>query len=288
MIFRALQQGIGQGWKKRNIFFFLWALNFFWAVLFLSPYFKQFQQFFRHSLVTDILAKRSIYTYYAEFYYYMKNGVAAAQKALSVGNLLYSMLMFFLVAGIIAAFRHRDSFRLPEFLSTSGQFAGRMLRLGLLGIVLFLALAVTALLPSLPFIFWIASSPVEPTFLVAVSGMIMIYGFFLTVGLMILDLSQIFLVEQNLTRVRTALGMGIRYVWRHFLLLLAMYGVLGIGFLLFVLVGNFLILKLPDHRMLWNLLTLLFVQALIFGKLWLKYSRFAALMYVMERKPVTE
>ncbi len=280
---RSIIEGLRQGWKRRSIFILLWLANLGWAVLFLNPYLQTFKKFFAHRLVTDVLARSSIYTYYAEFYYYMKDGVVAAQKALSAANLVFALLMFLASSGIVDAFVEQENFGIRRFLSRSGEFAGRMLRLGVLGVGLGIALLLTGLIPSLPFFLWIAASPTETTIFPVVGAVVLIYLLLFTAGLLLMDLSRLYLVRDNLLRVRAAFGKAWRYFRKHWFRLLLLYGMLGVMVLGFLGISNYFLLHLPDTSTEWYLISFMMLQVIIFLKIWLKYSRFGALVSFQNR-----
>ena len=71
MIISSIKEALHKSWRRPEITLLYLVLNLSIALLSMVPYLNAFQTFFTGSLVTDILSRHNIYTYYAEFYHYL-------------------------------------------------------------------------------------------------------------------------------------------------------------------------------------------------------------------------
>ncbi len=197
MIAFSMKSGLQRGWQLKRILAIFWLGNLLIAALFLRPYTRSFYQFFKYRLVTDQLARQNLYTYFAEFYHYMKPAVETARLTLNLGGLLFFVLTILLSGGLVYYLLNREEVQLRTFWSQCGYFLGRMSRLVLLSVLLFLTVV---LLSGIVFalIFWILPehSPENQMFWAAVLGAVFTL-FFLILYFIVLDLSKVYLVRND-------------------------------------------------------------------------------------------
>lgn len=276
MIFRAYFNGLRQGWRLKKIVLLLWLFNLIWALLFLNPYMKAFRGFFSHRLVGHLLARENIYTYYNEFYFFMKPAVQAARQALSVGDMLFLLFLFLLGGGIVYAFLQETPVTLRAFWRQTGYFAGRLLRLFVLVMVLFLILGVVALIFALPAFGYAANNMSETHLAFALLWTGLVGIFFLTVFLLLTDLSRLYLVHHDAASVWRSLWEAFRSFFRNpvayfFTYLLYATSAL-IGFIIYFIIQR----ALPAGSPLALMAGFLWLQLAIFFRYWVRISRFGA------------
>ncbi len=277
MVASSIKTGLKRGWEIKKILALFWFGNLLTAVLFLRPYTRSFYQFFKHRLVTEQLARQNLYTYFAEFYHYMKPAVETAQLTLNLGGLVFFFLTVLFSGGLLFYLLNREEVQLRTFWSKCGYFVGRMSRLVLLGILLLLTVVVlSGLIFSL--IFWILPeySPENVMFWGVVLGSVFTL-FFLISYFVLLDLSKVYLV-QNDSAVLAAFRNALRLFWSQF-------GRLFLTYLIFYLAaGGFFLLsfwlhsRIPGISGLQIAVGFTLTQLFLILQYWLKFARLGALV----------
>ena len=283
MVFSAIQNGLRLSWKSRKILLLFCSFNLLTAVFFLRPYFTAFNTFFSKRLVTYILAQDNIYTYYSEFYHYMKYAVLASSQVIFIGGLLHFFISIILSGGLIYYFLCDEAVNLRTFFSQSGRFAGRMLRLVILSVVIFAAFLFACLLLFLPLKLIIPSGSAENIYFFVYAAWITLSVNVLLVALLLIDLTRIHIVEHESKSVVISffesLNLFTRHYWEFTFAFIIIFIIGLVVFILFWWLQDFI----TDTNVCGIIAGFILLQLFVFAQYWVKFSRFGALVNITKQ-----
>jgi len=273
MVFASLSTGLRKAFAGKKFILLILLINLLIAVLFMGTYTGAYQQFFRQRIATEKLAQANLYQYLAEFYKYKSQAVAASRAEIRLGIFLMLFLSIFFAGGMVAFFVSREpSFNMRQFLSQSGNYLGRMLRIFLLQLVfLIIAIFIFYWLQKFAKLFLGDYSPFHSR----------VYWFFanvtitfliLNIFLLWLDYTKIILVSENQNSVLTAMRRALLFFKNHFrgtyFLHLVMWILLiaGVGFQLYI------IYNIPKSSSGTISLAFFVLQLFVFYRWWMKWS----------------
>lgn len=281
MILSAVKNGLKRSWELKRLSVLFWLFNFIFAVLFVRPFFTAFRSFFSHRLATEVLARQNIYTFYSEFFFYLKPAVTLAKQALLTGGFLFYLVAFLLSGGLLYFFVSRESVGLRTFWVESGRYLGRMLRLSILAAVVTLVTVFIAmsLFPLLKYLL-LPDGATEPAIFAVFCIWLLLFLLILLMDIVFIDLSRVFLVRDQLPQV-------LRAAWRSLTTILQLPGKLLIIFLLIhlfwlALFAGYWWLQslLPDSTVPGVAANFILLQLFVFLQYWVRFSRFGALAQV--------
>jgi hypothetical protein len=279
---RALKEGILRTWRLRPLLLLFWLINLLIAVLFLRPYLKSFDEFFTNRMVTDILAHRNIYTFYAEFYHYMSPLVREALNPLRSGILVQYMVFLLLSGGFIIYYYGPEKAQYGEFFLRSLRTMWPMFKMAVFIPFILLTGALLAILLILPLSLLVPEPAVENRyfFLLVTAGII--WGLVMLLFLLLLDLTRIRVIYYSSDSVVVEFFRTIRYFLKH---PVRYYGLYLMLVLLWAgTIAAYWIIQqvLDDTRLSALIIQLIILQMFMFLQIGIRVSRFGVLINFMQ------
>lgn len=282
LIFKGLQNT----WQKKKFIAILWVINFLFAGLFLIPYNSTFRNFFSNRMVMEILAEQNIYTFYAEFYYWMDSAVSSSVSWIQMGNLIHYLLIMVLTGGFISALGMKGKNDLKRFWRECLEFGPRMILFGLITPVLLGVLLLVALAAGLPFVFFLPDYFVEDHYFYFLVFLCVLILVFILGGWLILDLAKIRIIEGK----DQSIGRSLMEALRHFIYNpIRIFGYyLGVFLLWVIFLAGYWFLQhhLSDRSMGGIFLEFILLQVAIWCQLWIRFSRYDVLMQLMQKRSI--
>jgi hypothetical protein len=232
-------------------------------------------------MVTDILAEQNIYTFYAEFYYWMDSAVSSSLSWIQMGNLIHYLVIMVLTGGLISALGVEGKNDLKRFWRECLEFGPRMILFGLITPVLLGVLLLLALTAGVPFVFFLPDYFVEDHyfyFLVFLSVPILV---FILGGWLMLDLAKIRIIEGKDQNVGRSLLEAFRLVVRYPLRFFGHYLMIILLWISFMAAYWFLQHFLSDRSMQGLILEFLIIQLIVWGQIWIRFSRYDVLIQLL-------
>jgi hypothetical protein len=285
---RALKEGISRTWRLRPLLLLFWLINLMLAILFLRPYLKSFDEFFMNRLVTDILAHRNIYTFYAEFYHYMNPLVREALNPLRSGILVQYMVFLLLSGGLIIYYSGPEKVHYGEFFLRSLRTMRPMFKMAIFIPFILLTGALLAFLLVLPLVLFLPQPVVENRYFYLLLTGAIIWGLIMLVFLLLLDLTRIRVIQYGSTSVVVDFFRSLRYFLKH---PVRFYGLYVLLVLLWMgMVAAYWIIQqiLDDTQLSTLIIQLLILQVFMFLQIGIRASRFGVLinfMQILEAEP---
>ncbi len=285
---RALVEGILQTWRLRALLFLFWAINLLVATLFIHPYLQAFDEFFINRLVTDVLAHQSIYTYYAEFYYYMNQSVHSALYPLKTGILVQYFVFLLLSGGLITSYFSRKKVRYKQFFLWSLGTMWPMFKTAIFIPFILLSGALLGLLLLLPLALFLPQPFIENGyfyFFVSAGG---IWGLFMLLVLLLLDLTRVGVIQYGSASVATEFFRSVRLFLKHPRRFYTLYLLLMLLWILAVVIYWITQQILDDTHLLSLIIQLLVLQLSVFVQIGIRASRFGVLanfVQILEAEP---
>lgn len=271
-------KGLRNTWKMKKLIAILWAVNLFIASLFLIPYSGTFRDFFSNRMVTDILAKQNIYTYYAEFYYRMDSAVSSSFFWIQAGNLVHYLLIMFLTGGFISALIMKRKINLKKLWRECLDFGPRMILFALITPVLLGVLFLVGLFVGLPFAFLLPDNFIEDQYFYFFVFLSVLIFVFILGGLLLLDLAKINMIETREQGVGRSLIKAFRMLVRYPLRFFGQYLIIVLLWMVFMMTYWSLQHFLSDRSIGGVLFEFLVIQLVIWGQIWIRFSRFDILI----------
>jgi hypothetical protein len=280
----SIVKGLQNTWRMKKIITFLWVFNLIIAGLFLISYNSTFRDFFSNRMVADILANQNIYSYYAEFYHHMDSVMSCSRNWIQLGNLVHYLLIILLTGGFISALVRKETINLKEFWSDCLHFGWGMIQIGLITPILLGMLFLVGLLAGLLFSFLLPDYFIEDQYFYFLMLLSVFILFLVLGGWLVLDLAKIRIIQGKDRNVGYSLIESFRLFADHPLRFFGRYLVIFVLWLIFVVVYWSLQHHLSDRSMGGILLELLILQAVIWGQIWIRFSRYDVLLQLLQNK----
>jgi hypothetical protein len=274
--------GLRNTWQLKKLIAILWITNLLMASLFLIPYSEAFRDFFSNRLVTDVLAKQNLYTYYAEFYHNMNSAVDFSLSWIQLGNLVYYLLMALLTGGFISALLMKERREFKAYWRDCIAYGTRMILLALFSPVLLGILFLIGIFAGLPFSFLLSEVFVEDQYFYYMVLLAVFIFIFVLGGWLFLDIVKIRIIEgknkgigHTLVEVFRLLTMNPVRFYSHYLAVFLIW-------IIFMAMYWFLQHRLSDHSTVGIFFEFLLLQVIIWGQIWIRFSRYDILIQLMQ------
>jgi len=310
MVFKSFTQGWGRVSKFKKMWFFLFLVNFLFALILAFPMQKTLEDSFGNSLVEDNMRKGFDYWWYRQFQYEGKGlsktffafvgewgAVLENLHGLVIGELfmrdysvislgiIYLLLNIFFAGGIIGLYHSKGNrFSLTEFFAQAGRYFWPFLKLFVISLpfYIFLVYMLRSQLSRLIFISTIDKTTEWPSFLLNL-GINLLALFLLCLINMVFDYAKISTVVQQGKSMLRQTGRAIKFVFQNFLRTLRLYYLIfAIGILL---IAIYALIELQfDQSVIWSLLFILLIQQLfILGKIWIRLTFYASQLELFKK-----
>ncbi len=282
MIITDIVSGLKRSWNLKKIIGVFWLFNLIIAIVFLKPYLNAFETFISGRLITQVLAKSNIFTYYKEFYHFMEPAVQASKYIFSVGIFIHLLLMVLLGGGLLHFIVREEKITLRTFWTQCGKFLGRMLRLALWTILLIFVVVIVVILILMLFGSFLPSHFVENIYFYFYTGGVLFGSLLLLFVFMMIDSARIFIVKDDGNSTRSSLLKSLRLFRNYPFHLLGSYLLIILLEILLFLFYWWLQNYIPDTRM-WGIVAgFIVLQCSVFLLFWLRFSRYGVIMqYVL-------
>jgi hypothetical protein len=285
---RALKEGFLRTWQLRPLLMLFWLINLLIAVLFLRPYLKSFDEFFMNRLVTDVLAHRNIYTFYAEFYHYMSSLVGEAMNPLRSGLLVQYIVFLLLSGGFITYYYGPEKVHYGEFFLRSLRTMWPMFKMTVFIPFILLTGTLLAFLLILPLGLLVPEPAVESRyfFLLITAGII--WGLVMLLFLLLLDLTRVRVIYYSSDSVVLEFFKTVRYFLKHPVRYYGLYLILVLLWIGTVTLYWIIQQLLDDTGLSALIIQLIILQVFMFLQIGIRVSRFGVLinfMQILEAEP---
>ena len=275
--------GLRNTWQLKKLVAILWITNLLIAGLFLIPYGKTFRDFFSNRLVTDVLVKQNIYTYYAEFYHNMNSAVDFSLSWIQLGNLVYYLLMALLTGGFISALLMKERSEFKAYWRDCLSYGTRMILLALFSPILLGIMFLIGIFVGLPFSFLLPEVFVEDQYFYYMVLLAFLIFIFVLGGWLFLDIVKIKVIEGKTGGMGHALVDVFRLLTMNPVRFYSHYLAIFLIWIIFMAMYWFLQHQLSDHSTMGILLEFLLLQMVIWGQIWIRFSRYDILIQLMQR-----
>jgi hypothetical protein len=276
-VFKAIGNGTGTAARKTRLLLDLWLINLGFALLIAGPFFALFKADLGHSLLGRNLQALD-FIWLGDLVYRYQDIAPAVLAVVAIPVVLYALLSVFLNGGILGRLLDPEGRTTPQTLfADCGRYFWRFVRLFLISLVFYvLALGVvpgllSGLLSSVVenartqwTVFWLSSARTVVTLLL------------LSLVHMIFDYARILVVLDDDRRVRHALMSALRFIGKRFFRAWFLYLLVGLGFLAGTAVYFLAAGGIPDTGLAWAGLGILWAQAFIAFRIWVKMVFFSA------------
>ncbi len=268
-----MKSGLLRSWEIKKILAIFWLLNLAVSLLFVQPLENAFNAFFNHRAAAGLLVHANLYSYLSEFLFKMKPAIDVSRQMFPGGGIILFALSVFLSGGVFFYLVNDENPKLAIFWSRSGYYFGRMVRIFLYSIFLFLvSIFISGVLYLLLQLLTPDNLPENKSFFLLLG-----WGFFsfllLSLVMLIIDLCRFHLTMEDSRSVTSSLTRSLRFLraefWRLFpgYLLLHVFGLLIFGAYWFVQAF------MPDSSPFGITIGFAVLQIFILINYWMKYSR---------------
>jgi hypothetical protein len=282
MIISSIKEGLYKSWKRPEIILLYLVLNLSIALLSMVPYLNAFQTFFAGSLVTNILSQDNIYTYYAEFYHYLKPAIDDAQKAFTFSGFLHFLITVVLTGGLITFLSTDEKVTWKRFFSASYQFLWCIIKLAILWIISFFAVFMTGLAITRPLSHLLPDIFAENVYFYLYFTwllMIIVLIFFLFI---IFDLGKVLLVKENSKSIFFVIRKSLILFMQNPLVLTSTYLLTSVLILISAVIFWIIQHYIADTHVWGILFGFILLQLFVYLQYWLKFARYGALVTFYE------
>ena len=284
---RIILNAMTRMWVLRKWIIIIGGLHALISIFFLIPYNKSFTEFFSHRLVTEALASRNLYTYYAEFYDKMHDALPGMMNWIFLGNIMHYFVLAFLTGGFLSAVMTMERLNYRKFLRGCRYYGWRMIKIALLTPGFMVCLFFAGVILGLPLTFFLPDYFVEDQYFYffAVYGLVvagcLLWGWF------ILDLVKVRTVEKNEQKLSRAFRSTIKLFIRNPLPFTGFY--LLMVLLWFFVAGVYWICQefISDRSVMGSLMELLLFQGVVLLQLGIRFARYDVLNQLLNQARFT-